>query len=276
MNKLKHILILFIIILFYPALMYADSTYWMDVTNNTSFDIIISAKNVKCIDRIENEGNVYENIEKYFQIRIRPGKVGRFDFQDDGDGSDCNGGHSKRFDMVATADVDDIDPLDDVGYEAVLRWMHDNHDDNWETIMMNIIDDEYYSHVMTYTNMLCENGDGWVNCSDWVDGGSNFKVTVEETGYQYQVNTINLGDVVVTDGFGKQIPVEPLTHSISFQEKETYYIRFSKTSKYCLIRDKLVSCPSCVEFLSDDDNNLIFACAQTESGQPACPWTTDD
>ncbi|TNF69170.1 MAG: hypothetical protein EP298_04355 [Gammaproteobacteria bacterium] len=272
-KNLKSRIILILSIFNFPLFVYANSEYNMYITNNTDVTIQISATNVKCMEQIEDEGGTH-NIETYFQVNIAPGNTYNLYLKDEDTGS-CSG-NSKRFDLVSRAllSSEGIEPLDGVDYKTYLRWIHDKNDGNWETMMTTFTDDSYSSNVLTYTNVLCQSGSDWIGCSSWIDGGSNFKATVEETNYEYQIDTLNLGNAVVTDGFGKIIPIEPLTNSIEFREGITYYVRFSKISTYCMIKDELITCPSSIDFISYD-KDVVFACAQTELGDSTCPWTIE-
>ncbi|MCF6765173.1 hypothetical protein L3V82_05270 [Thiotrichales bacterium 19S3-7] len=273
MRKIKQNLVLILSVFCCPIAIYANSEYTMHVTNNADISIQISATNVKCMEQIEDEGGTY-NIERYFQVNIAPGATYDLYLKDEDTGS-CNG-DPKSFDLVAKANLSSkgIEPMDGVDYQAYLTWVHQKNSGNWETKMYDYQNTHYKSAVLGYTNQLCKSGGGWIDCSDWIDGGSEFKVTVEQTNYEYQLESLNLGDVIVTDGLGEVIPVEPLTDSVNFLEGITYYVRFSKTQSYCNIRDELISCPSSIEFLSKN-KDIVFVCGQTEVGNPACPWTTN-
>ncbi|TNF65280.1 MAG: hypothetical protein EP298_13010 [Gammaproteobacteria bacterium] len=84
----------------------------------------------------------------------------------------------------------------------------------------------------------------------------------------------NLGNLTVTDGYGKIVPLDDQGY-IHFNYHKYCEIHFSKTEGFCKAQWGKVSCPSSIERIEEGDE-LIFTCAQTTSKDTVCPWTLDE
>ncbi|TNF69167.1 MAG: hypothetical protein EP298_04340 [Gammaproteobacteria bacterium] len=88
---------------------------------------------------------------------------------------------------------------------------------------------------------------------------------------EYNFRSIQLGEVVVTDGYGRPASIDESTNYIGIMYDQNYFIRFTKTSSVCTIMEGIINCPSSIDFVYTN-NTVIFMCTQTHSGDSSCPW----
>ncbi|MCF6776693.1 hypothetical protein L3V83_08940 [Thiotrichales bacterium 19X7-9] len=100
-------------------------------------------------------------------------------------------------------------------------------------------------------------------------------------------NSINLGDMTITDGYGKTLatysqnpPQGQKPDAFTFKYHKSYEIHFSKTNAFCSAQWGKVSCPSSINRIEvtdrDGDSELAFVCSETAKGDSECPWTSDE
>lgn len=121
--------------------------------------------------------------------------------------------------------------------------------------------------LLTQQSYTCEGGVWQVESQSGriipVECVSNKKITAE---------TIGLGDISVTDGFGKPQAIDHQTFTPP-SDTEIYIIHFSKSGSTCRIDNKNITCSKGVGF-SNQNDKVVFFCQQTNKHDAQCAWVT--
>lgn len=263
LKKQKLFFILFLCSVSMPFISYADSTYKLTINNHLSVPIRYQLSDKTCINWVEQ----FRSSSNY---TIDPKSSGEISFQDNNGGGCWNQEKKLTINIDALTNVIDSDKI----YDLDIRWVHKNKafSGGWSTIMYDITAGESDKKQLLLSNARCDGS----NClNTWASKGGPLVVDVSASNlasYQYILTSIQLGDVLVQDGFGGTILPDPISGAVDLKYDEKYYIKFSKSANTCTLIEGMIRCPASVDFLRRD-KTVIFSCHQVEAGTPACPWT---
>ncbi|MCF6775426.1 hypothetical protein L3V83_02445 [Thiotrichales bacterium 19X7-9] len=257
--------IFFVAVSFLPLKVFADDTYTMTIKNNLNVPIKVETADVSCIEwvNLNQLGNDHQ---------IQAQSTGSFQFRDDNDGFGGCWNSEKKLTFILTALIGDFEQQGKT-YKLYARWKHKNKTP-WQTI---IYDDRANDpeKQLVIKKATCSNE----NClNSYRDGGDPSYIEVgasDLASYQYILSSIQFGDVIIQDGLGAIVPVEPLSGAVDLDYEEKYFVKFTKSTNNCTIIEGMIYCPSSVEFLRDG-KEIIFTCSQKEPGDAQCPWAINN
>ncbi|MCF6775428.1 hypothetical protein L3V83_02455 [Thiotrichales bacterium 19X7-9] len=264
-----------------PLLSFADGNkrYWISVTNRLNVPITIEglSSDSKCMSStggaaVTIPANTYR--QKAYSIVT---------------GSCSNGEKKMTFKITAKMGLSGESGAE---YEYYIRWRHKNrafafgNGSGWATNMYQ--KDSTSSRLnVDYANCTSAKSGYTSTCwgSDWASqegDGSEDSIEVKDNpdsdsvyDGEYNFNTIQLGDAVVTDGYGKPATRLTANSPIYLAYDQKYVIHFTKSQEVCTIIEGLISCPFSIEYsYLDQGHTIVFACAQTHRGDPGCAWAT--
>ncbi|MCF6775370.1 hypothetical protein L3V83_02165 [Thiotrichales bacterium 19X7-9] len=232
------------------GILYASADYKFKIANHMPYAITINkATDKKCIYSVDG-----------LPMTISANSDNTFKFEDkNAFFSDCYNS-KKSFSIDGTVNVNGQSQT------ITIKWKHDNSGGWYTTISGE-------GNVLSLEKATCDGDD----CLDTKSKGSgdmdlyaviNIKPGAED---QFIPVSLQLGNIKVMDGYGKEIPVEAVTGRVTLDYSKKYIISFSKTTRECKVVQGIINCPSSIGF-SRQGENLVFACNQTESNDTACPW----
>ncbi|MCF6765492.1 hypothetical protein L3V82_06875 [Thiotrichales bacterium 19S3-7] len=251
---MKFILSVFTLSLCNIGVLYASADYKFKIANNMPYSITIAkATDKKCIYSVDG-----------LPMTISANSDNTFKFEDkNAFFSDCYNS-KKSFSVEGTVDVNGQ------SQSITIKWKHDNSGGWYTTISAE-------GNVLSLEKATCDGED----CLDTKAKGSgdmdlyaviNIKPGADD---QFIPLSLQLGEVKITDGFGKVVTAEPVTGRVTLDYTKKYIISFTKTTKQCKVVQGIVNCPSSVGFTRQNED-LVFTCNQTESNDSACPWVVQD
>ncbi|MCF6807768.1 hypothetical protein L3V79_05110 [Thiotrichales bacterium 19S9-12] len=259
-------IIISLVFLLFPIYAFADQWYTVIVKNTLNVPITYDGYHDKeCIQTLEIPDD----------FRVEPGDENQFRFEDDGDGATC-GTRMKEITFHFKAELPEEEKIDSKIYDIEIDFDHEKQG-SWKTKMFDNAPN--VDRPMALTSAFC----GGENCLDrWVRGSEPLEITIglrDLAKDLFHIETLNLGNVSLTDGLGKLVPVEPLTGAkyIDITQPNPYRINFSRTTRECILRDNEFICPSSINYYTlGNGQAIMFACAQESSGDATCPWTLEN
>ncbi|MCF6765646.1 hypothetical protein L3V82_07665 [Thiotrichales bacterium 19S3-7] len=228
---------------------YAGTTFKFTLRNTSKYDVKLSEGNWKCIKMLVNFPN---------NKILSSDKEVTFSAQDDGaEGNGCEG-HEKHFSIYYQF-VDQNNLA--IGDKKEVQWKHYKKSGSWGFIVDGETQGNLILHSASCKGKDCKNK--WVSGND----GDQFIETTDGFG---KYVSIGLGDIVVTDGVGKQLG---LTDVDLGSVDDVYIFHFSKTQEVCRYTNKMITCDNGVgsTFRSD---SFVFFCRQAYPSDASCPWAS--
>ncbi|TNF70050.1 MAG: hypothetical protein EP298_00460 [Gammaproteobacteria bacterium] len=85
------------------------------------------------------------------------------------------------------------------------------------------------------------------------------------------LQTLGLGKVSVTNGYGKLVKLSPFRNAIAVTQLDKLFFHFSKSLAVCSAVNGVIKCPNGVSFVNID-RKVTFICTQTSNESPMCPY----
>ncbi|MCF6775430.1 hypothetical protein L3V83_02465 [Thiotrichales bacterium 19X7-9] len=246
-----------------PLSSYAKADYTLYVRNTLSVPVTVSGMSKQCIKRADGP--------KVIPAKPRNAEYGEatYTFTDDNAGLFSCLNKQKKITFKIDPHLGDA-KVEGKTYDFYVRWRHENQLP-WATKMYEI--DHKDTTMLSLTEALCKGKD----ClNKWRDSEGNMDLVIRIESapgaeYSIELQSLQLGDVVVSDGFGKPVYSDPLSNRVDLKYDEKYIIRFTKSQAKCTALKGMFHCPSSVDF-TYQGGTAVFTCTQLESGDPNCPW----
>ncbi|MCF6766317.1 hypothetical protein L3V82_11080 [Thiotrichales bacterium 19S3-7] len=268
---------LLVIFLSINNIAFSSANYSVYIRNNTNFNIKVEYNSSSyCISNNKADG---------LPLTVSSQSEETFTFEDDNGlvGDHCTG-ENKALGLIVT--VEDTTTGNQVGevwldhyynivdYIPTTYYPYESPVYSWQSRVTNSTGN---IGPVTLSSALCDAS----SCLDqFVDasGDGSYMLTFDYDGGDISssmINAVGLGDITVTNGYGKPIPD---TGTVNLNEGK-YIIHFSKTQAECSFNGGLLRCDSGVSYSyvdhDDDDSSndsVVFMCSETVEKETPCPW----
>ena len=253
MSRFFTIKIFVVFFIMFFSKVFAAATYQMSISNSTDYTILLSKGANDCIDSVKN-----------FPESIRAHQTGNFSFTDSNNIKGC---FKKKKYFTINGKIS----LGDQNQSINIIFTHDIENSTWQSTITG----NSPGGALSLSNAMC-NAQNCLNTSVAASGDFNISATIaaSDLPMPMKVKSLQLGNVKVTNGFGRVIQPDS-SGLINFVTNKNYIISFSKANAYCNVHQGMITCPSSIEFIHQG-SDLLFVCSQQVNGAPACPWISID